>query len=100
MRAMTKFSSEKKFADAAEFFKEMRLRRGLTQDEVARFLGYKTQQIVSNWERGRCTPPLNKLHELMNLLDLDKKETIAVFLNETEKNLMRKLSPKEVRKQG
>jgi transcriptional regulator with XRE-family HTH domain len=100
MGIMTKLSSEKKFVTAAEYFRDMRLKRGLTQDDVARFLGYKSQQIVSNWERGRCTPPLNKLYELIKLLNLDKQETVAVFLNETEKVLMEKISPHSARKQG
>lgn len=62
----------------------MRNERGLTQEEVSRFLGYSSKQIVSNWERGTCMPPLNKLAQLVKLLEMDETIVMNIFLNETQ----------------
>jgi len=41
-----------------------RMRRGLSQKEVARLLGHRNQSLLSHWENG------NKLPSLMNLFKL------------------------------
>ncbi len=70
--------------ESYKYFKKMRAERGLTQEEVSRFLGYSSKQIVSNWERGTCMPPLNKLAQLVKLLEMDKEIVMDIFLNETQ----------------
>jgi transcriptional regulator with XRE-family HTH domain len=47
-----------------------RVKRGLTQADVARHLGYTTAQFVSNIERGIALPPDNSLLPLGRLLKL------------------------------
>lgn len=49
------------------YTKKLRLRAGLSQLEVARELGLKSGQLVSNWERGQCYPPLEALPVLTRL---------------------------------
>jgi transcriptional regulator with XRE-family HTH domain len=85
-------------SSAAVFFKSKRKDQGLTQDEVARFLGYTSKQIVSNWERGLCTPPLASLARLAKLLKIEKADIIEVFLNETEITLEKQFERKASRK--
>ena len=71
-------------AAAAEFFKNKREEKGLTQEAVSKALGYKSKQIVSNWERGLCLPPVNSLHDLTKLLSLKNDDVVKIFLKETE----------------
>lgn len=54
----------------------LRLEAGLTQWDVAAALGYATAQLVSNWERGVCTPPLAALPKLSELLDVKPEQMV------------------------
>ncbi len=92
-----KNSTNKQLKTAAQYFKDMREEKGYTQEEIARFLGYKSKQIVSNWERGLCMPPLNKLYELSKILKLPHEDVVQVFLNETELILNHHLDKKKIR---
>ena len=79
---------------SSSFFKQKREQKGLTQEEVARHLGYTSKQIVSNWERGLCTPPLAALSRLSKLLNISKSDVIEVFLAETEASIERQFTAK------
>lgn len=48
--------------------KEIRLRRGLTQTDLAAKLGV-TQSVVAMWERGAVMPAASKLPELADALN-------------------------------
>lgn len=65
----------------SRFFKEARENANLTQEEVAKSLGYTSKQIVSNWERGVCTPPLNQIAQLVKLLNLNPETVVELFLD-------------------
>ena len=78
---------------SAAFFKEKRESQGLTQDDVAHHLGYSSKQIVSNWERGLCTPPLASLARLSKLLHISKSEIIDIFLKETRSEIEKQFTP-------
>lgn len=92
--------SNPKSKAVSAYFKAKREERGLTQEELSRFLGYTTKQIVSNWERGVCSPPLNKLYEICKILNLNQEEVITLFLNETESILKQHLSRKSPRRKS
>lgn len=79
--------SDGRFKKIGEYFKAKREARGLTQEEVARFLGYSSKQIVSNWERGVCSPPLNQVSALIRLFGLNESEVVEVFLEATREEL-------------
>jgi transcriptional regulator with XRE-family HTH domain len=51
----------------AKHAKELREKAGLTQAEVAKCLKLSTPQMVSNWERGMCYPPLVLLKPIASL---------------------------------
>lgn len=53
--------------------KRARVRKGMSQGEVAALLG-KTQSAISFWEQGRRAPDLHDLVELVLHLDLDVDE--------------------------
>ena len=57
----------------AENIREGRLRRGLTQAEVAQRLDV-TSASVTQWERGRTTPRYDKLEELARVLRAIEEE--------------------------
>jgi transcriptional regulator with XRE-family HTH domain len=75
------------FKKIGNYFREKRLARGLTQEEVSGFLGYSSKQIISNWERGLCSPPLNQVSALIVLFNLDAKEVLELFLDATRAEL-------------
>ena len=62
---------------------------GFSQGKLAKALGYTSPQIVSNWERGLCAPPMDKLHDLVKMLKVDKDEVVDLLTNEWRKDLVR-----------
>lgn len=85
------------------FLADARSEAGLSQLELARELGYSSPQYVSNWERGICGPPLDKLYELSKSLKIDANTLLTMILDETESYLRSELrlvgskAPKKVR---
>ena len=68
-------------ARTGHYFRNKRLEVGLDQEDVARTLNYTSTQMVSNWERGLCSPPGKVLKALMKLYSI-KKEELMDFLVE------------------
>lgn len=68
-------------ARVSTLLKEGRKRAGLSQGVVARKLGYRSAQIISNWERGLSRPPKGKIIELSRIYKLEPK---IVFLTVAE----------------
>lgn len=48
-----------------------RKKKKLTQDELAKMLGYKGKSSVSNWENGHSTPPLAVAIKVAQILGED-----------------------------
>ena len=44
-----------------EYARKLRRKAGLSQNDVAKILGLQSGQMVSDFERGLCFPPLRKL---------------------------------------
>jgi transcriptional regulator with XRE-family HTH domain len=76
---LTEMNRTKRFLQLAEFFKKKRIDTGLSQLDIAKELGYGSSQIVSNWERGLCSPPMNALPKLAAVLKLKKNEIIKIL---------------------
>jgi transcriptional regulator with XRE-family HTH domain len=62
------------FQVLGEFLQAKRLKVGLSQGDVAQKLGYSSPQFVSNFERGLCAPPLEKLKVLVSLYSVNGEE--------------------------
>ena len=77
------------FEVLGEFLQAKRIKSGLSQGDVATKLGYSSPQFISNFERGLCAPPLNKLKLLVNLYDLNGEELVRLMLKEHEKHIRR-----------
>lgn len=61
---------EKTTENIPEIIKEARIKKGLTQAQVASALGYKNFQAYQRWELGARPVPNEKKRALANLLDL------------------------------
>lgn len=66
----------------AEFIKEARESRGLTQKEVSDHFGYSSCQFVSNWERGVSKPPLASCKRLCELLRIPRTQFRKVLVEQ------------------
>jgi transcriptional regulator with XRE-family HTH domain len=77
--------------DLSRYLKEMRLKKGFTQVEIAQCLGYSSPQFVSNWERALAAPPIHILRELVRLYSLDPNTVIEMYVQPIRKKLEREL---------
>ena len=77
----------RKFDVTSKYFRQKRIDAGLTQAELAHSLGFSSAQIVSNWERGVCAPPLASLRPMIKVLKLDPEEVTDVITEENRRVL-------------
>lgn len=57
-----------------EVIKSRRIKKKLTQDELAALLGVKDNQTISRWELNEIVPGGRYLIELMKVLNLQRKD--------------------------
>jgi transcriptional regulator with XRE-family HTH domain len=69
------------------FLKKTRIERGLSQEQVSRYLGYSTPQFISNWERGVSNPPLDKLAAIMDLYRISRQNLVRLILMDTRREI-------------
>lgn len=65
--------------------RQLRLKKGMTQREVAQRLRV-SEQAVSKWERALGCPDVSLLRELAVLLNVDVRSLLSGELNESEKD--------------
>ncbi|MFN7905398.1 MAG: helix-turn-helix domain-containing protein [Pseudobdellovibrionaceae bacterium] len=86
----------------SEYLFTARSKSGLTQNDVAKALGYSTPQFISNWERGLSHPPLESLRKLASMYKISAEELFKVFLHssleQTEANLIKQFNKKARKK--
>jgi transcriptional regulator with XRE-family HTH domain len=80
----------------SKFLRKKRVEAGLTQQQVARVLGYSSSQFVSNWERGLCNPPMESLGQLVTLFKIDNEEIMEIYLD-SMRDQLRQVLPKQNR---
>ncbi len=83
----------KHFEPLGQFLRNARISADLSQDEVAQTLGFSSPQFISNWERGKCKPPLKSLEELCSLYKIQKRKMIEEFMKCHEHELKSYLKP-------
>jgi len=76
-----------RFEVIGTYFKDKRIKSGVSQTELARELGFSTSQMISNWERGICSPPMNAVAIMVDLFRLNKKEVITMLVNEHKREI-------------
>ena len=76
-----------------------REKKGFTQKDLAKKLGIVSAQLISNWERGLCTPPISKIAPLSKILSIEFDPTFALVMKWKETQAKAKaLSNKKPRK--
>jgi transcriptional regulator with XRE-family HTH domain len=78
--------------------REQRIKRGLTQADLAESLGNVHPQFVSNWERGLCAPPSERLREIISHLQLTPKKVIDTMMTDAKEEILAKIFPKAEKK--
>lgn len=66
--------------ELGQYLKQQRQECGLTQDQLAKGLGYKSPQFVSNWERGTCYPALETMPQIADALQISKKSLATMLV--------------------
>ena len=59
--------------DISEIIREARIKKGITQQELADYV-YVTRQTISKWELGKSVPDEASLNLLCQCLEIDTKE--------------------------
>ncbi|HHX69565.1 MAG TPA: helix-turn-helix transcriptional regulator [Gallicola sp.] len=58
-----------------EFLKEARIKKGLTQRQLAEKLGVK-YQLIQQYEYGKLIPSVKRLIQLAKILDIDLNDIV------------------------
>jgi transcriptional regulator with XRE-family HTH domain len=74
-------------SSVGNFLKQSRETAELSQFEVAKKLGYKSSQFISNWERGLSSPPAEILPRLVKLYSINPNDLLAVIQSYQEELL-------------
>lgn len=64
-----------------------RRKQNLTQQQLAKRLGFKSAQMVSNWERGIACLPIKKINKISKVLDLPKSILVGLMVANYRENL-------------
>lgn len=67
-----------------QFYKTHREKAGLSQSDIADSLKVN-KQLVSNWERGMCSPKAAHLSTLVKMCKIPKKELLGLLMDTIEK---------------
>ncbi len=70
-----------KYITIGSYLKEKRELAGLSQGDVKQLLGYKSPQLISDWERGICGPPRDSLAKLVKAYKIKSRDLINLFLD-------------------
>lgn len=67
----------------AKILREARIKKGLSQIDVSKKLGYDSSQFVSNWERSLAVPPVKSLKKIASIYGLETDKLYDMFLKMT-----------------
>jgi transcriptional regulator with XRE-family HTH domain len=66
--------------ELGKLFRSERMKVGLSQGKVCQALGYSTPQYLSNFERGLCSMPLDKLKKMIDMYDMDGESVVRLMM--------------------
>ncbi len=78
--------------ELGKLFKLERVKTGLSQGKVCKALGYSTPQYLSNFERGLCSMPLEKLKRMIDMYSMDGEEVVRMIVDLQSKFLRTQLA--------
>ena len=73
------------------FLHDARVKAQMSQKEVSELFGYKSAQVISDWERGLRSPPANILKKLAALYHIPMETFFELILEERTAILERKV---------
>ena len=65
--------------------KELRKERHLKVEEVARFMGFESEQAVYKWQRGDSLPTVDNLYALSRLFETSVDDILRGSMEEDER---------------
>lgn len=77
------------FKNIAYVIKAARVKRGISQVELAKSIGYKNGQFASNMERGLCSLPLKKIDLTAKILDIHPSEIKDAMMTDYHEHLQK-----------
>ena len=66
----------------ADYFATALLRSGITQEELAKDVGFKTTSIISLFKTGRSKIPVERIAAIASALKIDEGEFLTKWLGE------------------
>lgn len=69
--------------------KTARIKKGISQGDLAMRLGYSSAQFVSNWERELSNPPVEKLKKLSKMLAIPREQILEAFMKDQKETIER-----------
>lgn len=75
----------------SHWLKDQRLRAGLSQEQVAKHLGYSSGQFISNWERGVSKPPTHQVPPLAELLRVPLDDLVTFYIEEVVQDVLTRI---------
>lgn len=81
---------EVRMVSFCKYLREVRIKSGISQWQVAQKLGYSTPQFVSNWERNKCLPPIESFRILSHLYQIPFDAFVDMFVQEQRKAIYKK----------
>jgi transcriptional regulator with XRE-family HTH domain len=82
------------FSALGDFLKDKREKKGLSQIDVAKACQCKSQ-FVSNWERGKCSPPWDILKKLVKICEIPERQIYNFLMKEYEQLIITNLGIKK-----
>lgn len=70
---------------------EYRKKRGISQAKLAKSLGYGNPQFVSNWERGKCQVPKNKIRDISKILRISNLQILDAAMTDLKEEVLGQL---------
>lgn len=80
--------------EIGEIIRNYRIKADLTQQELAKHLGYKIPQFISLIENGHSKVPLNIIAELVSVLKIPENVVLESLVSAYEREAQRHLSKK------
>jgi len=74
---------EKYFVKLGSLLKKSRVQAGLSQQSVAKKLGYGSYQFISNWERGISSPPCGILKKISTIYGIPAQKLYSLLLDDS-----------------
>lgn len=79
--------TEKAHLEMGHLIKKARAQAGLTQAALAKRLGYRSPQFISNWERSESLPPIETLSKIAKATKTKYGEFTGILKRDLERVL-------------